>query len=212
MAVKSSRVFILGPLFSQPTVSELPNWIDNRIDRNLDNALTQEHVVETMVASERPFFSAKQLQARVKPDVSKATVRNRLNELQEIDVVATESYPDSVTLYSINYRESDWPLSPEGKRALAAEAPHDRLSIGFLTVSDTAGFRVFVLAGLLLTALVSSLVSVVVIGLVQDGGGLVEPAGTVLAVGGLAIGVTAFQLLLATLLLFVGERIVRSRR
>jgi len=207
--VKSGRVFILAPPFSQRTVSELPRWIDNRLDRNLDNALTQEHVVETMVTSERPFFSARQLQARVKPDVSKATVRNRLNELQEIDIVAAETYPDSVTLYYINYQESDWPLSPEGKRALAAEAPHDRLSIGFLTVSDTAGFRVFVLAGLLLTALVSSVVSVVVIGLVQDGGGLVEPAGTVLAAGGMAIGVTAFQLLLATLLLFVGERIVR---
>lgn len=190
-------------------MSELPNWIDNRLDRNLDNALTQEHVVETMVSSERPFFSARQLQARVKPDVSKRTVQNRLNELQEIDIVAAETYPDSVTLYYINYQESDWPLSPEGKRALAADAPHDRLSIGFLTVSDTAGFRVFVLAGLVLTALVSSVVSVVIIGLVQDGGGFVEPAGTVLATGGMAIGVTSVQLLLATLLLFAGERLVR---
>jgi len=38
------------------TVSALPNWIDERIDRNLDNTLTQEHVVETMLASGRPFF------------------------------------------------------------------------------------------------------------------------------------------------------------
>jgi len=47
-------------------VSELPSWIDNRLDQNLDNALSQKHVVETMVDSERPFFSARQLQALVK--------------------------------------------------------------------------------------------------------------------------------------------------
>jgi len=190
-------------------VSELPGWIDDRLDHNLDNSLTQHHVVETMVASERPFFSARQLQALVKPDVSKRTVQNRLNELQEIDIVATETYPESVTLYYINYRESDWPLSPEGKRVLATEDRRDRLSIGFLTVSDTAGFRVFVLAGLLLTFLFSSIVSIVILQLIQDGGGLVEPAGIVLVAGGLAVGVTAFQFFLATILLFVGERIVQ---
>ena len=102
-------------------MSELPSWIDNRLDQNLDNALSQKHVVETMVDSKRPFFSARQLQALVKPDVSKATVRNRLNELQEIDIVATETYPESVTLYYINYQESNWPLSPEGKEALAVK-------------------------------------------------------------------------------------------
>ena len=190
-------------------MSEFPSWINNRLDQNLDNALSQKHVVETMVDSERPFFSARQLQALVKPDVSKATVRNRLNELQEIDIVATEAYPESVTLYYINYQESNWPLSPEGKVALAAEAPHDRLSIGFLTVSDTAGFRVFVLAGLLLTFLFSTVVSIVILQLIQDGGGLVEPAGIVLVAGGLAVGVTAFQFFLATIFLFVGERIVQ---
>jgi len=190
-------------------VSELPSWIDSRLDRNLDNALTREHVVETMVRSERPFFSARQLQARVKPDVSKATVRNRLAELQEVDIVATETYPESVTLYYINYRESNWPLSPEGKRALAAETPHNRLSIGFLTVSDTAGFRMSVLAGLLGTFLLGSTLTVVVVGLLRDVGGIVESLGVVLAVGGMFVGVTSLQLLIASLLLFAGEYIVR---
>jgi len=124
------------------TVSPIPSWIDERIDRNLDNTLTQEHVVETMLESDRPFFSIRQLHARVKPDVSRATVRNRLRELQEIDVVATETYPDSITLYYINHPESAWPLSPEGKRALKADTPLDRLSTrGFITLSDTAGIR-----------------------------------------------------------------------
>jgi len=190
-------------------VSELPSWIDNRLDQNLDNALSQKHVVETMVDSKRPFFSARQLQALVKPDVSKATVRNRLNELQEIDIVATETYPESVTLYYINYQESNWPLSPEGKEALAVEAPHDRLSIGFLTVSDTAGFRIFVLAGLLVIVVLSSITSLVVIGLLNDVEGSIESLAAVLGTGGLFVGVTALQLLIASLFLFAGERIVR---
>lgn len=195
--------------FHQRTVSEIPSWINNRLDQNLDNALTQKHVVETMVQSERPFFSARQLQARVKPDVSKATVRNRLNELQEVDIVATETYPESVTLYYINYQESNWPLSPEGKRALAAEAPHDRLSLGFLTVSDTAGLRVVVLAGLFLMVVLSGITSVVVIGLLNDVGGPIEPLGVALAVAGMFVAGTALQLLIASLFLFAGERIVR---
>jgi len=37
-------------------VSELPSWIDNWFDQNLDNALSQTHVVETMVDSARPFL------------------------------------------------------------------------------------------------------------------------------------------------------------
>jgi hypothetical protein len=190
-------------------VSELPGWIHNRLDRNLDNTLTQRHVVETMVDSERPFFSARQLQARVKPDVSKATVRNRLDELQEIDIVATETYPDSVTLYYINYRESNWPVSPEGKRAIAAEPPNARLSIGSLTVSDTAGFRLFVLAGLSLVFGLSTAVGLVLVGLLSGAGGLVESLGAALAAGGLFAGVMTLQLLVATLLFFVGERFVR---
>lgn len=200
---------MLSRPFDGTTVSELPGWIHNRLDRNLDNTLSQRHVVETMVDSERPFFSARQLQARVKPDVSKATVRNRLDELQEIDIVATETYPDSVTLYYINYRESNWPLSPAGKRAIAAEPPNARLSIGFITVSDTAGFRLFVVAGLSLAFGLSTAVGLVLVGLLTGAGGLVESLGAALAAGGLFAGVVTLQLLVATLLFFVGERFVR---
>ncbi|WP_247001751.1 hypothetical protein [Halosolutus gelatinilyticus] len=178
----------------------LPTWIDDRIDRNLDNTLTQEHVVETMIESDRPFFSIRQLQARVKPDVSKATVRNRLNELQEIDIVATETYPESVTLYYINHPESNWPLSPEGKRALTTETPLDRLSTrGFLTMSDTAGIRTLVLAGLQL-----SLVLFVFGGIITVIGADISGTGS-----DIAFWDTAFDVLLVSLLLLVTERAAR---
>ena len=181
-------------------MSTIPPWIDERIDRNLDNALTQEHVVETMLESDRPFFSIRQLHARIKPDVSRATVRNRLRELQEIDVVATEMYPDSITLYYINHPESDWPLSPDGKRALNADTPLDRLSTrGFLTLTDTAGIRTLVLAGFQLSLVLFAL------------GGLLTIIGSDAAgtQSDIVLWGTAFDLLLVSIALLFIERTVR---
>ena len=181
-------------------MSTIPSWIDDRIDRNLDNALTQEHVVETMLESERPFFSIRQLQARIKPDVSKATVRNRLRELQQVDVVAMETYPDSITLYYINHPESAWPLSPEGKRALNTDTPLDRLSTrGFLTLSDTAGIRTLVLAGAQLSLVLFAL------------GGVLTVAGTSSAGvrSDISLWGTAFDLLFVSLGLLLAERMAR---
>ena len=194
------------PRFNHPgqlwddTVSPIPSWIDDRIDRNLDNTLTQEHVVETMLESDRPFFSIRQLHARIKPDVSRATVRNRLRELQEIDVVATESYPDSITLYYVNHPESEWPLSPEGERALNADTPLDRLSTrGFLTFSDTAGIRTLVLAGFQLSLVLFAL------------GGVLAIIGSDITAtqSDIVLWDTAFDLLLVSLALLVVERLVR---
>ncbi|PCR92736.1 helix-turn-helix domain-containing protein [Natrinema ejinorense] len=180
-------------------MSALPNWIDDRIDRNLDNTLTQRHVVETMFESERPFFSIRQLQARVKPDISKATVRNRLNELQEIDVVATETYPESVTLYYIDYPESDWPLSPEGKRALVTDSPLDRLSTrDFLTMRDTAGIRTLVLAGFQLTLVAFAF-----------GGVLTVVGADIGTQSDIVLWDTAVDLFGISLLLLLTERLVR---
>ncbi|GAB7021045.1 hypothetical protein [Halostagnicola bangensis] len=129
-------------------MSTLPPWIEGRIDSSLNKKLTQRHVVETMAETERPFFSAEQIRARVGPDVSKETVRNRLNELREIDVIAAETYPESITLYYVNYPESNWPLSPEGKEALSRETPLETLSVGdFIRLRNPAGIRTLVLAG-----------------------------------------------------------------
>jgi DNA-binding HxlR family transcriptional regulator len=102
----------------------LPSWISRELenDRKVNTKLTDQHVVETMHEADRPLFSVQQIRDRVKPDVSKVTVRNRLRDLEERGIVATETYSDSLTLYYIDHPESDWPLSPEGKRALNQES------------------------------------------------------------------------------------------
>ena len=95
----------------------LPPWISEQLpeNRRVNTKLTQRHVIETMHQSDRPFFSLQQIQQQIKPDVSKVTVRNRLDELEERGIIATETLADSLTLYYINHPESAWPLSPEGK-------------------------------------------------------------------------------------------------
>lgn len=129
-------------------MSALPSWIEDRTDPDLNKKLTQRHVVETMLEAERPFFSAEQIRARVTPEVSKETVRHRLNELREIDVVATETYPESITLYYINHPESNWPVPPEAKEALSRLTPLETLSLSdFVRLRNPAGIRILVLAG-----------------------------------------------------------------
>lgn len=93
----------------------LPQWIADRLDegQELETRLSQRHVVETMFEGDRPFFSIQEIHDAVKPDVSKSTVRNRLEELEASGIVATETYPDSLSLYYLNYPESDWPITAD---------------------------------------------------------------------------------------------------
>jgi len=183
-------------------MTALPTWIDDRIDHTLEKKLTQRHVVEVMLESDRPFFSIRQLQSRVRPTVSAETVRNRLDELREIDVVAAETYPETITLYYLNHPESQWPLSPEGKRALEYETPLETLSAGdFLRLRNPAGIRTLVLAGFQLS-------------LVLFSAGVVMAALSIEAPVSASHGlwVAAGNLFVACLALLVAERIVRKRR
>jgi Fe2+ or Zn2+ uptake regulation protein len=102
----------------------LPPWISEQLpeDGRVNTKLTQQHVIESMNQAERPFFSLQQIQQQIKPDVSKVTVRNRLDELEERGIIATNTFDKSLTIYYINHPESEWPLSPEGKQALNGES------------------------------------------------------------------------------------------
>lgn len=183
-------------------MSELPEWIDERIDSQLNNKLTQQHVVETMLGAERPFFSIRQLQSRLNPDVGKGTVRNRLDELREIDIVAAEEYPESITLYYINHPESNWPLSPEGKRTLRRDSPIERLTItGFLTLRDSVGINRLITAGFRLSIVLFC------IGIFMNAFGIAAPIW-----GDHRMSTAAYLLFSVCLLLLLAEKIARSVR
>lgn len=178
---------ILSKYESTETMSALPSWIEDRTDPDLNKKLTQRHVVETMLEAERPFFSAEQIRARVTPEVSKETVRKRLNELREIDVVAAETYPESITLYYINHPESNWPVSPEGKEALSHSTPLETLSLSdFIRLRNPAGIRTLVLAGFQLCLLLFAIGAFAAIAMIdptiQSENGFWEAAGNLFVV------------------------------
>lgn len=183
-------------------MTAIPDWIEARLDHNLNHTLTQAHVVEVMLEADRPFFSLRQVHARIKPDVSLATVRNRLNELQAVDVVATESYPDAITLYYIDHPESEWPLSPEGKQALQYGTPLDHLSVRqFLTMDNPAGIRTLVLAGFQWTLVLLALGAVfTIIGFEFD------------SHSDIYLWDSALELFIVSVLVLVSERTIRGLR
>jgi len=137
-----------------------PDWIDKRLQQNLRNKLTQSHVVDTMLESERPFFSITQVKAELKPDVDRGTVRNRLTELQELDIVSEQAY-SGVSLFHINHPESDWPLTPEGKRALDGETRLETISPkDLITLQDSKAIDTIALSGLYLVGIMVVLAGV----------------------------------------------------
>jgi len=98
-------------------MTDRPDWIEERLQSNPQNKLSQTHVVDIMLAADRPFFSITQLKTRIKPDVDRETIRNRLDELREQEIVREEPYQQK--LYYIDYPESKWPLSPTDRQILA---------------------------------------------------------------------------------------------
>lgn len=84
-----------------------PATDDVKLDLNADYDLQQRHVVEVMLEADRPLFSPYQVQSRLKNDPSTQTVRRRLKELVELDIVGADKYRNH-ELYYINDKRSEW--------------------------------------------------------------------------------------------------------
>lgn len=109
------------------TDEDLPDEIASRIDTvDYDLELTQGHVALEFVHGDRPFYNVAQMHAALGRDVSTDTVRARLNELHERDVLSRQQVNNG-NIYWLNQPESDWPIPPD------AEVEPDR---GELTVNE----------------------------------------------------------------------------
>lgn len=184
-----------------------PNWAETQIDRTPDDTLTQEAVIEALLDADRPSLSIRELQARVDPDASTATVRNRLEELHEFDIVATETAPDAVTRYYVDDRESTRPRSLDGDRLLT-DSPQDRLSIGPFSVSSSAGLAMLGAASLALVVL-GGVLGAIGVALLFDVGEVAEVLGSLLVIGAFALLVSLVKLLGAGVVVLVTDRVTR---
>lgn len=92
---------------------DLPDWIKDRIDStNFDKDLTQRHVALEFVHGDRPFYNVTQMDAALGSDVSGDTVRNRLDELHERDVLVRQKINNG-NVYWLKQEDSDWPIPPD---------------------------------------------------------------------------------------------------
>ncbi|MFB6070512.1 MAG: hypothetical protein ABEJ76_05755 [Halanaeroarchaeum sp.] len=94
-------------------MSELPEWIEDKLEFNTDRRLQQRHVAEVFFEEdERPFLTRRQVQSRLKGDYTRGPVIERLKELVEIGVL--ENDPQSGgDLYWLSNDKSEWPIPPD---------------------------------------------------------------------------------------------------
>lgn len=90
--------------------SELPDWIESRIE-DFDNSkdLNQYHVAAEFVRGDRPYYNKKKMSAAVGNNVSRETVKHRLDELYELDVLNREEINNG-HIYWLNREGSYWPI------------------------------------------------------------------------------------------------------
>jgi len=92
---------------------DLPDWIKSRIEKgSYDMDLTQRHVALEFVHGDRPFYNVAQMHAALGSDVSSDTVRSRMDELHERDVLVRQQLNNG-NVYWLNRNESDWPIPPD---------------------------------------------------------------------------------------------------
>jgi hypothetical protein len=94
-------------------VNEYNNPYESRIDPgSYDMELTQRHVALEFVHGERPFYSVAQMHAALGSDVSPDTVRSRMDELEERDVLKSERVNNGSVYWLID-ADSKWPIPPD---------------------------------------------------------------------------------------------------
>jgi hypothetical protein len=93
--------------------SDLPDEIQSRIDTaDFDKELQQWDVALEFVQGERPFYNVAQMHAALGQEVSDDTVRSRMDELHERDVLSRRKMNNG-NIYWLDRDESDWPIPPD---------------------------------------------------------------------------------------------------
>lgn len=128
---------------------ELPEDIESRLDTaNFDKELTQKHVALEFVHGDRPFYNVTKMHAALGSDVSSDTVRARMDELHERDILERRKINNG-KIYWLRSEDSNWPIPPdvevEPERTEPTvtewrQEPHIQISAGsvFLAVLGTA--------------------------------------------------------------------------
>jgi hypothetical protein len=94
----------------QKELPDVPDWIDDKIEFDEQKDFQDHHLVYAFVESEKPFLTVSQLATKF--DKSKEGIRNRVHDLEVVDVL--DSCPGAGgRLYWIHDDRSNWPIPPD---------------------------------------------------------------------------------------------------
>jgi hypothetical protein len=91
-------------------IDELPEELTDPLEDDLSKELMQRHVLEVLYEGDRAFYSLSQVSSSL--DASRETVRDRLNEMVELDVLKKDAINNG-DIWWINRPESEHPVPPD---------------------------------------------------------------------------------------------------
>lgn len=91
-------------------MTDLPEWIDEKISVDPNRDVQDRHIVEVFLESERPYLSVNQVRSQI--GLSKEQTDDRLKELVEIDVLDSDTIAGG-QIFWIRDDQSDWPIPPD---------------------------------------------------------------------------------------------------
>ena len=97
------------PPTADVAMTDLPAYLEERIEPNSNRELQQRDVVEVMWESEQPYFTRAAVGQLVDGDFSDDAVNDRLNELVNVNALKLDVVGNT-HLYYINRPESEWPV------------------------------------------------------------------------------------------------------
>lgn len=135
-------------------MTDLPDWIDRRLDDNIQRDLRQRPVAEVVWESREPYLSRTVIQQRVgeklEDTFDKSTVIGRLDELVERDVFDSDEVCGG-SIYWIHDDRSNWPIPPD----VEVEPVSDEMTVQEFFQEDAVklgagGIAAFAISGLIM--------------------------------------------------------------
>jgi hypothetical protein len=129
-------------------MTEIPDWIEDKLEFREGRSLQQSPVVQIFLGSERPYLTRRQVQTRLKGNHARGTVIDRLSELCEVGVLKHEDLSGG-GIYWINNSKSDWPIPPD----VEVEPESEEMTASEFFNLDSVRTAVTGLGGILLSSI-----------------------------------------------------------
>lgn len=139
-------------------MTEIPDWIEERLTFDSTRDVQDEHIIEAFLDWDAPYMSRRQVEMEV--GLSGQQTRTRLNELIELKILESDSIANG-EIYWIRSEKSKWPIPPDVEVEPATNEP---------TISELLNklYVQYALLGVLLTIVGSVLMTSFTLGLAYE--------------------------------------------